>query len=79
MHEAAAQLVGSLARYAAIGVSMFLARGTAPAVSGYLGCAMAGLFCALDDSVAVLIPGFGWVEGVSVGGKCTVQLRWPPH
>ena len=52
VHEAAAQLIGSLARYAIIGVSRFLGRGTAPAVSGYLGCAMAGLFCALDGSVA---------------------------
>ena len=39
---------------------------------------MAGLFCALDPSVAVLIPGFGWVEGLSIGGKRTVQLRWHP-
>lgn len=26
----------------------------------------------------VLIPGFGWVEGLSIEPKCTVQERWHP-
>ena len=26
----------------------------------------------------VLMPGFGWVEGLSIGSKRTVQERWHP-